>query len=604
MGPQTEQFRIVATVGQEYTGEAADRAAGAVLDWAGSGLEKPLPKQAWTLEPFKHFAREANCNATRVLDGERDIWAIRVNRADDAAPKGLRSVEAVVQRYEGQRTTLTVRQLVDRKPWLEAIPPEAPAFVHSINANLGLYSQWTKLESEPWIVGTGYEFEQFVAILTDSERKQPVFVLSVPEGSGGPLSPLLDAGSLARATTGLATVVVLPPEYAWELTTRFGKELSVYLGAARVYRPGFDRGADPFAHELELVQRVESPSGRAKILARLQRTAAEVSLEHYELGTDLLAFDVIRKEAAGPQPPVPAQSSTEGTEQSVTQSSAEAPQSVEPDPPVPVVAEPASSPLEIPRPPVADARPEPAAPPLSQAPRIPSPQPTRFGERILAKLTDWLPRSPKLRAAEEALQESQGTIASLETQLKESVEFADLASEEHAKEAKRAKEAETELALARDRIAELERRFDELGLESDLPVAWSEFADWCDRRLVGKVMLTDRAKREVRKPKYKDVAGAARALLWLGGKYREQRLHGGDGDLRGPNSVGLFNELCGGSTFNVKWGGQRVEVRWHLKNGGNTHDPTRCLRIYYFWDELNDQVVIASMPAHHRVTGR
>ncbi len=44
--------------------------------------------------------------------------------------------------------------------------------------------------------------------------------------------------------------------------------------------------------------------------------------------------------------------------------------------------------------------------------------------------------------------------------------------------------------------------------------------------------------------------------------------------------------------------GKRVEVEWHVKNGGNTTDPTRCLRIYYFWDDAEERVVIASMPDH------
>ena len=36
------------------------------------------------------------------------------------------------------------------------------------------------------------------------------------------------------------------------------------------------------------------------------------------------------------------------------------------------------------------------------------------------------------------------------------------------------------------------------------------------------------------------------------------------------------------------------------ENGGNTRDPRRCLRIYYFWDEESQMVVIATMPAHIR----
>ena len=36
----------------------------------------------------------------------------------------------------------------------------------------------------------------------------------------------------------------------------------------------------------------------------------------------------------------------------------------------------------------------------------------------------------------------------------------------------------------------------------------------------------------------------------------------------------------------------------HLKSGGNTRDPTRCLRIYFFWDDDEQQVVVGSLPGH------
>ena len=199
---------------------------------------------------------------------------------------------------------------------------------------------------------------------------------------------------------------------------------------------------------------------------------------------------------------------------------------------------------------------------------------------------------------------SRREIEDLRSKLKESEEFGNLASDELKRAETRAKEAEAELARAKAQVKELADRLGQLGADDALPAAWGQFAEWCERELVGKVMLSQQAKREIKKAKYKDVATAAQGLLWLGGEYRDQRVTGGEGTVRGLNSIGLFNEPCGGSSFSITWGGQRAEVKWHLKSGGSTHDPTRCLRIYYFWDDKNEQVVIASMPAHHRVTGR
>jgi hypothetical protein len=45
-------------------------------------------------------------------------------------------------------------------------------------------------------------------------------------------------------------------------------------------------------------------------------------------------------------------------------------------------------------------------------------------------------------------------------------------------------------------------------------------------------------------------------------------------------------------------GSERREARVSMapKNGDNTHDPDRCLRIYYFGDDETRQVVVGSLP--------
>ncbi len=63
---------------------------------------------------------------------------------------------------------------------------------------------------------------------------------------------------------------------------------------------------------------------------------------------------------------------------------------------------------------------------------------------------------------------------------------------------------------------------------------------------------------------------------------------------------GIRNSPSGADEFRIWWQGQYRTVDWQLKNGGNTREPRRCLRIYYFWDEATQQIVIAYMPAHRR----
>ena len=115
-------------------------------------------------------------------------------------------------------------------------------------------------------------------------------------------------------------------------------------------------------------------------------------------------------------------------------------------------------------------------------------------------------------------------------------------------------------------------------------------------------MLAGSARRELGGAEFEDVSLAARCLNWLV-DYRDARLRGGDPQLRGridEIADGVFNLPCGGDSFECSWEGRRHHVEWHIKRGANTRDPSRCLRIYYFWDEETRRVVVASMPAHRR----
>ncbi len=76
-------------------------------------------------------------------------------------------------------------------------------------------------------------------------------------------------------------------------------------------------------------------------------------------------------------------------------------------------------------------------------------------------------------------------------------------------------------------------------------------------------------------------------------------MNGGEGSLREePVEDGIKNAHCGRDQYDVTWQGALYTADWHIKNGGNTRDPRRCLRIYYFWDPSTQQIVVTDMPAH------
>ena len=136
------------------------------------------------------------------------------------------------------------------------------------------------------------------------------------------------------------------------------------------------------------------------------------------------------------------------------------------------------------------------------------------------------------------------------------------------------------------------------------PASWDGFAGWCETHLGDRLALSPRACSSIKKARYEDVELAAHCLAWLAGDYRRARLEGAGNSLQGPVPAGsgVRNDRCGGDSFEFDWQGKRLQADWHIKSGGNTRDPARCLRIYYCWheDDSGGQVVVADMPAHVR----
>lgn len=205
----------------------------------------------------------------------------------------------------------------------------------------------------------------------------------------------------------------------------------------------------------------------------------------------------------------------------------------------------------------------------------------------------------------ELLAAATAQIAALERQLDEEKAAQEYYVREHDRAEERATAAEEQLRASAFRIQDLIGRLQNSDQstedDSGLPNTWSEFASWADVALSGRLTLAPVARRQVRSPQFQDVQLAARCLVWLATECRDRRVSGGEGSL-GEETVeaGIRNAHCGNDEFDFYWQGREHTADWHIKSGGNTRDPTRCLRIYYGWDEATKQIVVAEMPAHRR----
>lgn len=177
--------------------------------------------------------------------------------------------------------------------------------------------------------------------------------------------------------------------------------------------------------------------------------------------------------------------------------------------------------------------------------------------------------------------------------------------DEQNKEYLRAQDAERLYNLSAFRIQQLLDQIKGAGVKPDsnipFPVGWDKFSDWCDQYLAGRLVLASSARRAVQSPEYEDIQLAVRCLFWLANECRESLL--GQSNLQLREAIiesGVRNSPCGGDEYEASWNGQKYTVGWHVKNGGNTRDPARCLRIYWFWEPSSQQIIIVDMPAHKR----
>ncbi|MDE2677612.1 MAG: hypothetical protein OXI76_06875 [Gemmatimonadota bacterium] len=521
-----------------------------MLDWLQESFEDRLPRRALRHRSFSIREEGASCRAVRVRGAGKDQWALQVERSSGPGRQVVTSV--TVASVLGRSTVIGIevhdRSVVSSDAVLE-YPSELLA---EIAGRVPLLQNGRRFARHPIVLDTEDAMNSFLQMLVDRGRDMPFAVVSVPPEE--PDVEMLEEQwrGLARALAGLAVVWVLPPAMTFRLSDTVGKPLSVFLGAWRFYRPGFNDRADRARHPLVLWNRLTDERGLGLTTRQFQRLAAEERQRFGRGDRETLGFDAIARTAVGAgRGPARLVSFLRNRIWGAAAGS----------------AGPGRTPREERR----------------------GTRGTRGADGAAAATG----------AAEET--------PLLQRKLKQARDKAQVRATRYEQAKQRADAAERERDVLRRRAEQLAGLVRSLGGDPDaeipFPATWDEVAAWCDQSLEGRVSLTGSARRELGGAEFLDVGLAAQCLSWLGYEYRDGRIDGGDPELHGRISEiddGVFNLPSGGDSFECTWDGRRHTVDWHIKRGANTRDPRRCLRIYYFWDDDTRRVVVASMPAHRR----
>ena len=617
----TEVLRVEADVRAPDSAAAARTCRTMALDWIASRFPDPLPPEGSRFETFTRQSGSHAVEAARVRTDGDDVWAARLVHSSGSEEAWVTEVGVRVQ--SGRVPEFRLRLLRERRSSGLDDAPRVPDLLTRLASVLDLRRDGKKITTDPWLVDSEPAAHRLCQELASPERRIPWLVLSVPEGADDPNRPLLDPVAMARATAGLAVVVVLRSDFTWTLTRTFDKQRSVYLGAVRLYLPGFSSTADPRDHRLILFDWMTKPGGLVTHRDELLRRIAEHSLTGSGAWSFAQIRNLVSQTGAAPEP---ARSGPAGTR------SAAPPEPTRPGPADTRSVAPAADPAPPPQ--------REAPPPARPAPREVTPsepetgpadeaaEPSRVSPGMWSLLRSrgagvWraLVGAPdpeaeqavealrrELDASERRLGRSEERRRKQAAQATERLATARSDRREYEQEWERAEHRADEAVRARDlAVAEVQRLRSEVialggahSVPHRLPTDWSGFAAWCEAELTGRVRLLPRARRELKRARFAEVELAARCLRWLGGEYRRLRLETSGQGLKAIVENGVHNQPCGGDAFTIKWRGRGRRVDWHIKSGGSPPEPTPCPRIYYFWDSSSSEVVVASMPAHIR----
>lgn len=503
------------------TSVALPKARELILTWAKEqhGI---LPDGALDGRPFDLDRPGDPLRVITPVGDPNAYWALRLNRVDQEVAGRIWTVEAHLA-SSGERAHFGFRMSV-LSEGAHALKP--PRFIKELEEAIGLEIDGFRLNGNPLNVRNEKEGAALIALIEDEKRSLPVVVFS--EDVDGEIRSKA-AASLAKMARGFAHVATVRHDVSYMITRRFGKAISTFNGAIRIYPTNFSEHGDPFSMPLYMRPRTDRVSD-----SRLNEI----------LMSDVCHFSVI---------------------------------------PFNTEALPRFSTLRK-----SQTRFE-----MNQASKAAAASTTNSSEQV------------------QALQTQIAKFGELETLFNESLESAE-ASARAASAA--ADELRSENYRLRAHVESLMTALRDSGHEKPevpIPESLEDLQDWAEQHYPNTITITNKAARLAAGSIFEDVPTVYKALQLMATEYRDTKMGVSGAYDRfetGLRDLGLqiTPAFANGSAHNsgsdavLQYRGRKQVLDLHIKNGGNTRDPARCLRIYFFWSDEDNMCIVGALPEHIR----
>lgn len=159
------------------------------------------------------------------------------------------------------------------------------------------------------------------------------------------------------------------------------------------------------------------------------------------------------------------------------------------------------------------------------------------------------------------------------------------------------------------RIRQLEKKLSEsiAPQATQIPDTLDDFETWSKEHLAGSVEIANRAYQGVRKSEFHDPQFIYHVLLFLRDQYVPMRIEGTTERRRSYEEALKALQLEDSATgegvkyapdlYSVQYGGVRRPLDRHLK-GSDSRDRRYGFRLYFFWDDESQVVVVGWLPSH------
>lgn len=255
-----------------------------LLEWlVGQGFKVDFSSDMLALE---------SAHGDVYVESEPDsIFAVRLDNRKGASSGAIWRVEATLIAKPIPSIGVRVSQIRQRE---DAPPPSprAPRLLVTLASDIGLHSAGNVLRAVPWLPTDASDQSRLLALLTNPKREAPVIILS-----GRSPGRNLEAYSerIAQQLAGIAHVVEADQHVTSVLTSSFGRSLSVWGYAARVYFPGFNASSDPFDHP---VWNFQGSIALAKIADEICEEVCAVGVQRPDREERVPSFQTVRQQIA------------------------------------------------------------------------------------------------------------------------------------------------------------------------------------------------------------------------------------------------------------------------------------------------------------------